>query len=42
VTVLVHAHRKRIQVALDGEVIKLHPPLRYAIRPGLLRVICPA
>jgi diacylglycerol kinase family enzyme len=39
---VVQAHRKRIQVALDGEVMKLHPPLRYSIRPGLLRVICPA
>jgi diacylglycerol kinase family enzyme len=40
-SVLVQAHRKRIRVALDGEVIRLHPPLRYSIRPGLLRVICP-
>jgi diacylglycerol kinase family enzyme len=39
--VIVQAHRKRIQVALDGEVVKLHPPLRYCIHPGLLRVICP-
>lgn len=37
----VQAHRKRIHVALDGEVMKMHPPLRYSIRPGLLRVICP-
>jgi diacylglycerol kinase family enzyme len=41
-TLMVQAHRKRIQVALDGEVTKLHPPLRYVIRPGLLKVICPA
>lgn len=40
-TVMVQAHRKRIQVALDGEVMKLHPPLRYVIRPGLLRVLRP-
>jgi diacylglycerol kinase family enzyme len=41
-SVIVQAHRKGIQVALDGEVMKLHPPLRYSIRPGLLQVICPA
>jgi diacylglycerol kinase family enzyme len=39
--VIVQAHRKRIQVALDGEVMKMHPPLRYTIRPGLLRVFRP-
>jgi diacylglycerol kinase family enzyme len=40
--VMVQAHRKRVHVALDGEVIKMHPPLHYVIRPGLLRVLCPA
>jgi diacylglycerol kinase family enzyme len=40
--VMVQAHRKRVHVALDGEVVKMHPPLHYAIRPGLLRVIRPA
>lgn len=39
--VMVQAHRKRIQVALDGEVIKLHPPLRYSIQPGILQVFRP-
>jgi diacylglycerol kinase family enzyme len=39
---IVHTRRKRIQVALDGEVHKLHPPLRYSIRPGFLRVMGPA
>jgi diacylglycerol kinase family enzyme len=39
--VMVQAHRKRVQVALDGEVVKMHPPLRYAICPGILRVFRP-
>ena len=39
--VVVTAHRKRVQVALDGEVMKLHPPLHYSIRPGMLRVFRP-
>jgi YegS/Rv2252/BmrU family lipid kinase len=39
--VTVKAHRKHIQVALDGEVARLRPPLRYVIRPGLLKVIAP-
>jgi diacylglycerol kinase family enzyme len=39
--VVVTAHRKRVQVALDGEVMKLHPPLRYSIRPGMLKVFRP-
>jgi diacylglycerol kinase family enzyme len=39
--VTVHTHRRRVQVALDGEVMKLHPPLRYSIHPGMLRVFRP-
>jgi diacylglycerol kinase family enzyme len=39
--VVVTAHRRRIQVALDGEVMKLHPPLRYSIHPGMLEVFRP-
>jgi diacylglycerol kinase family enzyme len=39
--VVVTAHRKRVQVALDGEVMKLHPPLHYSIRPGMLQVFRP-
>jgi diacylglycerol kinase family enzyme len=33
--------RRRVAVALDGEVTRLDPPLHYAIRPGALRVIAP-
>jgi diacylglycerol kinase family enzyme len=39
--VMVQAHRKRIHVALDGEVYKMHPPLRYSIRPSFLQVFRP-
>ncbi len=30
------------EVTLDGEVVELHPPLRYRSRPGALRVLVPA
>ena len=34
--------RKRVRVALDGEVTVLEPPLHYRVRPGALRVLVPA
>jgi diacylglycerol kinase family enzyme len=37
----VQTRRRHIRVALDGEVVRLHPPLLYSIRPGLLEVIVP-
>jgi diacylglycerol kinase family enzyme len=36
-----HARKKRIAVALDGEVMFLGPPLHYRIRGGELRVCAP-
>jgi diacylglycerol kinase family enzyme len=33
--------RHRLDVALDGEVVRLRPPLHYVIRPAALRVIAP-
>ena len=33
--------RKRLRVALDGEVALLRAPLRYRLRPGALRVLAP-
>jgi diacylglycerol kinase family enzyme len=33
--------RKSVRVAVDGEVIRLLPPLHYRIRPGALRVLAP-
>jgi diacylglycerol kinase family enzyme len=40
-----HVHtpgRRRLRVALDGEVIRMTRPLRYRARPRSLRVIVPA
>ena len=31
-----------LSVALDGEVVRMKPPLQYRTRPGALRVIAPA
>jgi diacylglycerol kinase family enzyme len=39
---LVETRRRRIAVALDGEVGYLRPPLRYRSLPGALRVVAPA
>jgi diacylglycerol kinase family enzyme len=37
----IRSHRRRLHVALDGEVLTLRPPLRYVIRPQALRVVVP-
>jgi diacylglycerol kinase family enzyme len=34
--------RRRLRVALDGEVLRLHGPLVYRSLPGALHVLCPA
>lgn len=39
--ILIHSRSRRLRVAVDGEVEKLAPPLRYRIRPRELRVIAP-
>jgi diacylglycerol kinase family enzyme len=33
--------RRLVDVALDGEVVRMRAPLHYTIRPGALRVIAP-
>lgn len=38
----VQARRRRLPVALDGEVVVMRLPLRYRIHPAALRVIVPA
>lgn len=38
----VHTHHRRLRVATDGEVTLMETPLRYRVRPGVLRVIVPA
>jgi YegS/Rv2252/BmrU family lipid kinase len=40
--VAVETRRRRLQVALDGEVVTLESPLHYRIRPGALKVHVPA
>jgi diacylglycerol kinase family enzyme len=38
----IETRRRRLQVALDGEVVPLESPLQYRIRPQTLRVHVPA
>jgi diacylglycerol kinase family enzyme len=37
----IRAHSRRLRVAIDGELEKIAPPLRYSIRPRALRVLVP-
>ncbi len=37
----IESHRRRLAVAVDGEVIALRPPIRYRVRPGALQVLAP-
>jgi diacylglycerol kinase family enzyme len=39
---VVHARRRRLRVAMDGEIVRLDLPLRYRFRPDALRVLVPA
>lgn len=39
--VSVESRRRALDVAADGEVVRLRPPLRYVIRPGALAVLAP-
>ncbi len=39
---VVASRRRRLKVAVDGEVLRLKPPLNYRLRPKALRVIVPA
>jgi diacylglycerol kinase family enzyme len=38
---LVEDRRRTLEVAFDGEVCEVTPPIRYQVRPGALRVIVP-
>ena len=40
--VTITPHKRRLRVSLDGEVKRMHSPLRYSIKPGALQVLCPA
>lgn len=35
------SHRRRLRVSLDGEILRLQPPLRYRSRPVALMVFAP-
>lgn len=37
----VETRRRTLDVAVDGEVVRLRPPIRYRIRPGALIVLAP-
>lgn len=37
----IDSRRRRLRVARDGEITRLHPPLEYRIRPRSLRVLSP-
>ncbi len=39
--IVIEVNKRKINVSLDGEVIKLKPPLEYRIRPLALNVIAP-
>lgn len=39
--VSVESRRRALDVAADGEVLRLRPPLRYVIHPGALAVLAP-
>jgi diacylglycerol kinase family enzyme len=39
--VSVESRRAALDVAADGEVLRLRPPLRYVIHPGALAVLAP-
>lgn len=40
--VLIRSARRRLRVAVDGEVVTMRPPLHYRIRAQALRVVAPA
>ena len=39
--VIVHAKRKKITVALDGEIVNLKPPLKFSVAKNALNVVVP-
>jgi diacylglycerol kinase family enzyme len=37
----IESRKRRLRMAMDGEVLRMRPPLRFRIRPGELRVMSP-
>lgn len=40
--IIIYSTKKKLEVSIDGEVVKLETPLRYKINPSSLRLIIPA
>ena len=40
-TLRVDSRQSQIRISLDGEIVRLSPPLQYEIRPRALRVVAP-
>lgn len=41
-SVTIKSHKKRLKVAIDGEVKRFYSPLRFNIHPQSLRIIMPS
>ncbi len=41
-TVTIQLRKRTVEVAMDGEVVRMRLPLHYSIRPGALNVIVPS
>jgi diacylglycerol kinase family enzyme len=37
----VESRKRRVRIAIDGEIIRLRPPLTFHVRPRTLRVVSP-
>lgn len=37
----INSRKKKLKVLLDGELIRMKPPLKFRVRPGLLRALIP-
>ncbi|MFZ5671783.1 MAG: diacylglycerol/lipid kinase family protein [Pseudomonadota bacterium] len=40
--IVIHTERRRLLVSVDGELVRLRPPLKARSLPGSLSVLCPA
>jgi YegS/Rv2252/BmrU family lipid kinase len=38
----IESHHRELEVSLDGEVVRMKPPLTYTVRPGALTIMAPA
>ena len=40
-TVTIHSKRKKLTVALDGEIVEMKPPLNISVRKNALKIMVP-